>query len=366
MGKPVPINRFIEITLIGILLLAAGWMVVPPRIADAKLLVFSPEKALQSAELIITGTVTERDYEVTRRSVTIKVEDVPKGRFEKDKLTLEMEKNPVYGWVGFNFPEPKTKIFLLLRGNSERGYWLAQDLNCVALVENGHVTELYYGSRIGIDDKGWTMADYVHAYDLFYQEHKLKEADQKKAVVNVNSHPGANQGKKNLLSRIRDFIFNLVNKVTHVFAFGSHKISANPISSEEQKRVVLYLTAMKAAFEEENGGNKFIAVKLETLDGLSNKGKQMVLDGLKTLSPHVYSFEKVKDDADKFLLDDKGRLLGTKGGTLLYVDVQEYKGNKAVIEAVSWFGNSGAVMPKYEARYINGMWQLKLIRMAVA
>ncbi|MDN5365939.1 MAG: hypothetical protein PWP44_1142 [Thermacetogenium sp.] len=256
MGRPVPINRFIEITLIGILLLAAGWMVVPPRIADAKLLVFSPEKALQSAELIITGTVTERDYEVTRRSVTIKVEDVPKGRFEKDKLTLEMEKNPVYGWVGFNFPEPKTKIFLLLRGNSERGYWLAQDLNCVALVENGHVTELYYGSRIGIDDKGWTMADYVHAYDLFYQEHKLKEADQKKAVVNVNSHPGANQGKKNLLSRIRDFIFNLVNKVTHVFAFGSHKISANPISSEEQKRVVLYLTAMKAAFEEENGGGQ--------------------------------------------------------------------------------------------------------------
>ncbi|MDH7576977.1 MAG: hypothetical protein QHH75_03940 [Bacillota bacterium] len=90
MGKPVSVNRFIKITLLGILLLAVGWLVVRPRVADARLLVFSPEKALQSAELIITGTVTERDYEVNRRSVTIKVENVLKGRFEKDKLTLEM------------------------------------------------------------------------------------------------------------------------------------------------------------------------------------------------------------------------------------------------------------------------------------
>jgi len=36
MGKPVPINSFIKITLLGILLLAAGWIVVHPRVADTR------------------------------------------------------------------------------------------------------------------------------------------------------------------------------------------------------------------------------------------------------------------------------------------------------------------------------------------
>jgi len=65
------------------------------------------------------------------------------------------------------------------------------------------------------------------------------------------------------------------------------------ITQTEQKRIDLYLAAMKAVFAEENGGSQFIAVKLETLEGLSSEGKLAVMAGLKDLSPHVYDFEKI-------------------------------------------------------------------------
>ncbi|WP_049765048.1 hypothetical protein [Syntrophothermus lipocalidus] len=65
------------------------------------------------------------------------------------------------------------------------------------------------------------------------------------------------------------------------------------LTQTEQKRIDLYLAAMKAVFAEENGGSQFIAVKLETLEGLSSEGKLAVMAGLKDLSPHVYDFEKI-------------------------------------------------------------------------
>lgn len=48
------------------------------------------------------------------------------------------------------------------------------------------------------------------------------------------------------------------------------KLETEEISPEERKRVDLYVTVLKAAFNEENGGNGFIAVKLNTLTELSD------------------------------------------------------------------------------------------------
>ena len=56
----------------------------------------------------------------------------------------------------------------------------------------------------------------------------------------------------------------------------------------------------------------------------------------------------------------------TIDGALLWLEVEEYSENKAIITGVSWFGNLGAVFPKYEANFKNGSWQLKLISMAVS
>lgn len=136
--------------------------------------------------------------------------------------------------------------------------------------------------------------------------------------------------------------------------------------SIEEKRMELYIAVMEGAFREENGGNAFIAVKLDTLEGLSDEAKLEVLKEFRSLSPNVYNFDDVKDDKDKFEVDEEGRLRQTLDGSLLWVEVEEYNEEKAKISGVSWFGNLGAVFPNYEAVYVNGEWQLKLINIGVS
>lgn len=144
------------------------------------------------------------------------------------------------------------------------------------------------------------------------------------------------------------------------------KENKQDISPKERQRIDLYIMALTAAFQVENGGDGFIAVKLDTLEGLSEQGKEEVLKALTSFSPNVYSFENVKNDNTKFELDNEGRLIRSIDGTLLYVKVEEYNENKAKIIGVSWFGNLGAVFPKYEATFKNGKWELKLISMAIS
>lgn len=136
--------------------------------------------------------------------------------------------------------------------------------------------------------------------------------------------------------------------------------------AEEKKRAELYAAAMQAAFKEENGGDKFVAVKLDALEDLSNQAKEELMNKLTNLSPNVYKFQDIKNDNSKFKLDDKGRVVQSLNGTLLWVEVEEYNGNKAIITGVSWFGNLGAIFPKYEATFENGQWKLKKISMAIS
>ncbi|HEX9061453.1 MAG TPA: hypothetical protein VF941_14830, partial [Clostridia bacterium] len=74
----------------------------------------------------------------------------------------------------------------------------------------------------------------------------------------------------------------------------------------------------------------------------------------------------VKDDKSLFRFDTDGTMLGTSNGTLLSLKVEEFKGDEAVVEATSWFGNLGAVYPKYKAVYKDGKWELKVLSMAIS
>lgn len=137
------------------------------------------------------------------------------------------------------------------------------------------------------------------------------------------------------------------------------------ISAEEQKRMDLYIAAMKGAFGEENGGDGFIAIRMDTLDGLSDMAKAAVLEAFTDLSPHVYDFKDIETDETRFVRDEHG-LGGTIDGTVLSIRVEAYDGDHAVIESTSWFGSLGAVFPKYEAAYADGAWRLELISMAIS
>ncbi|MDH7479420.1 MAG: hypothetical protein QHH02_05370 [Syntrophomonadaceae bacterium] len=150
-------------------LLTTALLFFLPLTASARLSVSSPEGTLDGAQLVVVGEVAERDYRDTKRRVVVRVDEVIKGTYGKERLTLEMDQNPIYGWAGFDFPEPGAKVFLLLRGEEQCGYWLARDLNCVAGVNEGRVTGLYNGRKIGINESSWTAEDYARAYDEAYQ-----------------------------------------------------------------------------------------------------------------------------------------------------------------------------------------------------
>ena len=125
----------------------------------------------------------------------------------------------------------------------------------------------------------------------------------------------------------------------------------------EEHRINLYVDVMKSVFQKENGGNNFIAVKLDTLEGLNSEDKQKVLEGLKNLSPNVYKFEDIKSDKTKFEFDGE-ESLGTKNGTVLWIEITEFKNKTAKISGTSWFGNLGSVSIQYQAKLINKNWNL--------
>lgn len=125
----------------------------------------------------------------------------------------------------------------------------------------------------------------------------------------------------------------------------------------EQQRINLYLEVMKSVFQVENGGDEFIAIKLDTLEGLSAEGKDMILDRFKDISLNVYYFEDIKNDESKFKYDGKD-LLGTINGSLLWIELEEYEENSTKIIGTSWFGNLGSISIEYDATFKNGEWKL--------
>ncbi|MGE5381611.1 MAG: hypothetical protein ACM3NT_11165, partial [Methylocystaceae bacterium] len=136
----------------------------------------------------------------------------------------------------------------------------------------------------------------------------------------------------NYLNRI---LILLILVLFSFYLFGCNKEAPAPdqssagLSAEEQKRIDLYVAVMTAAFNEENGGNKFIAVKLDSLTGLSQESRMEVLKRLKKLAPQVYDFEAVKTDNDKFRRN--GEMLGgTIDGTVLSIKLDSYSDNRAV------------------------------------
>lgn len=146
--------------------------------------------------------------------------------------------------------------------------------------------------------------------------------------------------------------------------------SSGNLTADEEKRIALYTAVLKTAFEEGNGGDHFVAVKLDTLDGLSDLGRKQVMIELESLNDdlydYVYDYEDIKDDPLFFHIGDDGEIMGTKNGTLLYLSDVDYRDNRATLTGVSWFGNLGAVFPKYEAHYVNGEWQLELLSIAIS
>lgn len=136
-------------------------------------------------------------------------------------------------------------------------------------------------------------------------------------------------------------------------------------TNSEQQRIDLYVEVMKSIFQVENGGNEFIAIKLDTLEKLSSEEKKLVLESFKDLSPSVYDFEDVKNDKTKFEFDGENRL-GTINGSLLWIELEEYEEKSAKITGTSWFGNLGSVSKEYEVKLKDNRWDLTVISESIS
>ncbi|MBX6377315.1 MAG: hypothetical protein IRY95_02095 [Clostridia bacterium] len=154
-------------------------VVTPGWPALARLVVASPEGALR-AGVIVVGQVLERATVGKSQEAAVAVGEVLKGELDQVGSIVRVHAGP-YLHLPVDraldaFPPAGTRVLLLLERDGA-GWRLAWSLNAVALVEDGHVTGLYHGARIGRGRDGeleerWEQEDYVRAYDAFYQGHR--------------------------------------------------------------------------------------------------------------------------------------------------------------------------------------------------
>ncbi|MGC8843546.1 MAG: hypothetical protein ACP5QS_06370 [bacterium] len=130
--------------------------------------------------------------------------------------------------------------------------------------------------------------------------------------------------------------------------------------SKEEKKISLYVEALVKISKKAKLENGFIAVDLTSLDGISEEGKREVLKQLKeaTRCSNVYNFEDVKSDGEKFVFDEKGRIIGTKKGALLFLVVQECRDDYGKLRAVCWFSPNEIFLAHFEAKFFDGAWHL--------
>lgn len=128
---------------------------------EAKLTIIPPEEMVKQSTLIVIGTVTKKEYTEQQREVHFSVETVIKGKTTQNEIELRWDKPPMYGWLGFDFPETGTRIIVLLQQNDQQ-LTLTGDANAVAILDGNYV-KLYKGSTMG----HWTPEQYEETYKVF-------------------------------------------------------------------------------------------------------------------------------------------------------------------------------------------------------
>jgi hypothetical protein len=131
----------------GLLTLVFLFLLLPfSNTTEAKLIIISPQDMIEQSSLILIGHVTKKEYSEEERQVVISVETVVKGKIKQKEIYLNRDKPPMYGWLGFDFPETGTRIMVLLQQNDQ--LTLTGDANAVAVLDDNNV-RLYKGSTMG-------------------------------------------------------------------------------------------------------------------------------------------------------------------------------------------------------------------------
>lgn len=168
--KKVNIYKFLICLFISIFLLS--------DITYALLIVLSPEGMIEYSDFIFTGKVIEKNYAEDQRTVKIEIDRILKGDESIGELTLTRQNSEMYGWLGFDFPDPGNKVFVLL-SKTEQGYMPCFDLNYVAVINKDEKIELYNGHIIN----GIQKEEYAAVYQKFFDENYDKAIIPKKETA---------------------------------------------------------------------------------------------------------------------------------------------------------------------------------------
>ncbi len=189
------------------LLIILGSIFISPPMLVAKLLVANPSQMIQHADLIIVGSVQAKHYTEDDREVIIKIESVLKGSTPLEEIALKQHKGPMYGWLGFDFPDQGKRVMVLLReGEKGKGYQLLNDLNNVATVEDNGDIKLYKGSTINETKP----QDYEKAFKSIFDEYSRNISDVKAKEKRPETAAQDNIGNLTLLAILGGFIIVLV------------------------------------------------------------------------------------------------------------------------------------------------------------
>ncbi len=129
---------------------------------------------------------------------------------------------------------------------------------------------------------------------------------------------------------------------------------------KDEKKISLYAEALERAFKLATGGNGFLAIDLSSLEGLTEEEKREVLGELKKriMWTNVYSLTDVKNDRGKFILDEEGRIIGTRNGVVLFLVVNYYREDSAQLKVACWISPDKIMVVSYEGKFVDGRWQL--------
>lgn len=150
--------------------------------ANAKLAVSSPEGMIERSNFIFTGIVVEKNYTEEQRTVKIEIDLILKGTESISEVTLTQQKQKVYGWLGFDFPDVGNKVFVLLNKSQQDEYMPCSALNYVAIVNKNNKISMYNGHSIN----GVVSEDYAAVYDKFYRENISKASVVQKNTLVAN------------------------------------------------------------------------------------------------------------------------------------------------------------------------------------
>lgn len=154
----------------------------------AQPMAFGPQEIIDKSELIVVGTITKNLTGSNERSVTLEVDGVLKGSYNKNKLTLTMTKPADGKWLDFNFPAEGKQVFLPLIMNSSTDYGFLSDLFNVGLIKSGKV-KLFNPNNISSE----ALADYELVYTDYVKSNfkfeKAEEEADKAAVSETKEEP---------------------------------------------------------------------------------------------------------------------------------------------------------------------------------